>query len=211
MQTRSSGSGADASSVESRRATTSTYGATAVRARSRAQAPSSSTTLTQPTTRLTLGFPSHSRTTGTRSGFRGSPDLQLVGDGARPRGRRRAPGADEEERASYSRAVRGAHVAVSGTAPLGPDGVLHAGDTYRQTVAAIEKALAAAAALGAARGDVIRTRLLLAPRAAREDAVRAHGEAFAGIAPANTTYVVAGFIPDVLVEVELDAIVPDAT
>ena len=50
-----------------------------------------------------------------------------------------------------------------------------------------------------------------APPVRREDAVRAHGEAFAGIAPANTTYVVAGFIPDVLVEVELDAIVPDAT
>ena len=40
----------------------------------------------------------------------------------------------------------------------------------------------------------------------REGAVRAHGEAFAGISPA--TYVVAGFIPDVLIEVELDAIVP---
>ena len=35
---------------------------------------------------------------------------------------------------------------------------------------------------------------------------RAHGEAFAGISPA--THVVAGFIPDVLIEVELDAIVP---
>jgi enamine deaminase RidA (YjgF/YER057c/UK114 family) len=58
---------------------------------------------------------------------------------------------------------------------------------------------------------VIRTRLPLAPDAAWEDAVRAHGEAFAGISPANTTYVVAGFIPDVLVEVALDAIVPDAT
>lgn len=117
-----------------------------------------------------------------------------------------------EERASYSRAVRvGPHVAVSGTAAIGPDGVLHAGDTYRQTVAAIEKALAAATALGAAPRDVIRTRLLLAPDAAWEDAVRAHGQAFAGIAPANTTYVVAGFIPDVLVEVELDAIVSDTT
>lgn len=116
-----------------------------------------------------------------------------------------------EERASYSRAVRvGAHVAVSGTAAIGPDGVLHPGDTYGQTVAAIEKALAAAAALGAATDDVIRTRMLLAPAAAWEDAVQAHGEAFAAVAPANTTYIVAGFIPDVLVEVELDAIVPDA-
>src|SRR5207342_876094 len=101
-----------------------------------------------------------------------------------------------ERRASYSRAVRaGAQVAVSGTAPIGPDGVLHPGDTYRQTVVAIEKALAAAAALGAAPGDVIRTRMLLAPAAAWEDAVRAHVEAFAGICPANTTYVVARFIP----------------
>ena len=104
----------------------------------------------------------------------------------------------------------GPHVAVSGTAAIGPDGALHPGDTYRQTAAAIEKALAAAAALGAAPGDVIRTRMLLAPAAAWEDAVRAHGEAFAAIAPANTTYVVARFIPDVLVEVELDAIIQDA-
>ena len=117
-----------------------------------------------------------------------------------------------EERASYSRAVRaGAYVAVSGTAPMGEDGVLHPGDTYRQTVVTIEKALGAAAALGAAPTDVIRTRMLLAPGAAWEDAVRAHGEAFAGISPANTTYVVAGFIPDVLVEIELDAIVPPTT
>lgn len=114
-----------------------------------------------------------------------------------------------EERASYSRAVRvERHVAVSGTGPLGPEGPLYPGDTYRQTRVAIQKALAAAEALGAAREDVIRTRMLLAPDAAWEDAVRAHGEAFAGVAPANTTYFVAGFIPDVLVEVELDAIVP---
>ncbi|MFN8223677.1 MAG: Rid family hydrolase [Gaiellales bacterium] len=111
---------------------------------------------------------------------------------------------------SYSRAVRaGRHIAVSGTAPIGPEGVLHPGDTYAQAQAAIEKALAAAASLGATPGDVLRTRLLLAPGAVWEDAVRAHGEAFAGIDPANTTYFVAGFIPDVLLEIELDAILPE--
>lgn len=115
-----------------------------------------------------------------------------------------------ERQGSYARAVRvGRHVAVSGTAPIGPEGTLHPGDTYAQTRAAIAKALAAAASLGASREDVIRTRLLLAPDAAWEDAVRAHGEAFAGIDPANTTYFVAGFIPDVLVEVELDALAPE--
>jgi len=113
-----------------------------------------------------------------------------------------------EEAAAYSRAVRaGSFVAVSGTAPLGPDGPLHPGDLHLQTLAAFEQALAAAAALGARREDVIRTRMLLAPGAGWEGAVRAHRELFEGIAPANTTYFVGGLIPDVLVEVELDAVV----
>jgi enamine deaminase RidA (YjgF/YER057c/UK114 family) len=115
-----------------------------------------------------------------------------------------------EEAAAYSRAVRiGAHVAISGTAPMDDGVVLHPGDAYAQTRAAIAKALRAAAELGAAPDDVIRTRLLLATGTDWEAAVRAHREAFEGIDPANTSYYVAGFIPDgVLVEVELDAIVP---
>ena len=114
-----------------------------------------------------------------------------------------------EEAAAYSRAVRiGSHVAVSGTAPMDDGLVLHPGDLYAQTRVAIEKALAAAAELGARPQDVIRTRLLLAVGTDWQDAVHAHREAFAGIDPANTSYYVAGFIPDgVLVEVELDAIV----
>ena len=114
-----------------------------------------------------------------------------------------------QEAAAYSRAVRiGAHVAVSGTAALEDGAVLHPGDAYAQTRAALEKALGAAAELGARPEDVIRTRLLLAPGCDWEGAVRAHREAFAGIDPANTTWFVGGFIPDgVLVEVELDAVV----
>jgi len=117
-----------------------------------------------------------------------------------------------EEAAAYSRAVRiGRHLAISGTAPMDDGVVLHPGDAYAQTRVAIAKALAAAAELGAAPDDVIRTRLLLAAGVDWEAAVRAHREAFSGIDPANTSYYVAGFIPDgVLVEVELDAIVPEA-
>ena len=117
-----------------------------------------------------------------------------------------------EEAAAYSRAVRiGAHVAVSGTAPMDDGVLLHPGDVYEQTRTAISKALRAAAELGAQPEDVLRTRLLLAAGVDWEAAVRAHREAFEGIDPANTSYYVAGFIPDgVLVEVELDAIVPDA-
>lgn len=113
-----------------------------------------------------------------------------------------------EEAAAYSRAVRaGAHVAISGTAPIENGVVLHPGDAYAQTRLAIAKALAAAAELGARPQDVLRTRLLLAAGTDWQEAVRAHQEAFAGIDPANTSYYVAGFIPDgVLVEVELDAI-----
>ena len=110
-----------------------------------------------------------------------------------------------EEAAAYSRAVRiGQHVAVSGTAAR--DG----GDTYTQTAEALGRALAAAAELGAAVGDVLRTRLLLVHGCDWEGAVRAHREAFEGVNPANTTYFVAGFIPEgVLVEVELDCVVAE--
>jgi len=114
-----------------------------------------------------------------------------------------------EEAAAYSRAVRiGSYVAISGTAPMEDGVVLHRGDAYAQTRLAIEKALTAAAELGAQPHDVIRTRLLLAVGTDWQEAVRAHREAFSGIDPANTSCYVAGFIPDgVLVEVEVDAVV----
>jgi enamine deaminase RidA (YjgF/YER057c/UK114 family) len=110
-----------------------------------------------------------------------------------------------EEAAAYSRAVRiGRHVAVSGTAAR------EIGDAYAQAREAIDRALAAAGELGAAREDVLRTRLLLAQGCDWEGAVRAHAEAFAGVDPANTTYFVSGFIPEgALVEFELDAVVPE--
>lgn len=113
------------------------------------------------------------------------------------------------ETAAYSRAVRfGPHIAVSGTAPLVEGAVLHRGDSYRQTHQAIELALEAAAELGAAPEDVVRTRLLLAPECDWQEAARAHADVFAGIDPANTTYYVGGLIPEgALVEVELDAAV----
>ena len=62
-----------------------------------------------------------------------------------------------EEAAAYSRAVRiGQHVAVSGTAAR------EGGDAYTQTSEAIARALVAAEKLGAAKENVLRTRLLLA-------------------------------------------------
>ena len=110
-----------------------------------------------------------------------------------------------EEAAAYSRAVRlGQHVAVSGTAAR------NGGDAYTQATEALDRALAAARELGAGREDVLRSRLLLADGCDWEGVVRAHRDAFAGVEPANTTYFVSGFIPEgVLVDVELDAIIPE--
>ena len=108
-----------------------------------------------------------------------------------------------EDAAAYSRAVRhGHHVAVSGTAAAG------GGDAYEQAQEVIARALAAAAHLGARPQDVLRTRLLLAPGCDVDAVVRAHGEAFTGVEPANTTYFVGGLVPEgALVEFELDAVV----
>lgn len=121
-------------------------------------------------------------------------------------------GSPFEREASYVRAVRHhGFVAVSATAATDEDGrVLHPGNAFAQAAEAIERALAAAARLGAGREDVVRTRVYLAPEADWRGVVRAHGAAFAGTPPANTTVIVAGFIPaGVLVEVELDAIVDE--
>ncbi len=119
-------------------------------------------------------------------------------------------GSPFERTAAYARAVRGGDlVAVSGTAATGPDGrALDPGDVYAQTADAIARGLESVVELGGAAADVVRTRIFLAPGADWREAVRAHAEAFAGVDPANTTLFVAGFIPeDVLVEVELDAVV----
>lgn len=116
-----------------------------------------------------------------------------------------------EKLGGYSRAARsGDIVAVSGTAALDERGVaLHPGDAGAQTRDALRRALEAAATLGAGRGDVIRTRIYMAAGVDWRGPVEAHGEAFAGVDPANTTLYVAAFIPDgCLVEVELDAVAP---
>ncbi len=122
-------------------------------------------------------------------------------------------GGGAESAAAYSRAVRsGPFVAVSGTAATGPGGrALHENDTYAQTRECFERALAALTALGGAIDDVIRTRILLTPAADPLGAIRVHKELFEGREPANTTFYVAGFIPEgVLVEVELDAVIAES-
>jgi enamine deaminase RidA (YjgF/YER057c/UK114 family) len=112
------------------------------------------------------------------------------------------------QRAGYSRAVRhGPHIYVSATAALENGIVIHPGDAYGQAIDVLNKALAAAGELGAARDGVVRTRLLLAPECDWQEVIKAHREIFGDTPPANTTYYVQRLIPTAaLVEVELDAV-----
>ena len=117
-----------------------------------------------------------------------------------------------ESRIGFSRAIRvGHHVAVSGTAPIGPDGAtVGAGDLYAQTVRCLDIAEQALADVGASIADVVRTRVMLTDRTDWEQAARAHGERFAEVRPASTFVHVTGFLdPEWLVEIELDAIVAE--
>jgi enamine deaminase RidA (YjgF/YER057c/UK114 family) len=127
---------------------------------------------------------------------------------------RHRDGISLEQKAGYSRAVRRlGHIAVSGTTATGADGgVLHPGDTYRQSRAAIEKALMAVQALGGRTEDVVRTRIYLGSDANWEEAARAHAELLGTVAPANTMLYAGGLIGDgFLVEVEVDAEVDENT
>lgn len=112
----------------------------------------------------------------------------------------------------YSRAVRvDNRIWVSGTTSTGSDGaIVGKGDPYaqaKQAIANIERALAAA---GAGLADVVRTRIYVTDIAHWQDIGRAHGEAFADIRPASTMVEVSRLIdPDLLVEIEADAVIVD--
>jgi len=117
-----------------------------------------------------------------------------------------------EDFAGYSRAARSGNlIAVSGTTASGPDGTaLHPGDTYAQTLAALNVAVHAIEQLGGSAETVYRTRVLLAPNADWREASRAHAELLGAVAPANSMYFVHALIGEgFLVEVEVDASVSE--
>ena len=121
-------------------------------------------------------------------------------------------GSPYEPRVGISRAVRaGPLLAVSGTAPLGPDGrTVGAGDAAAQARRCLEIIGAALASAGASLADVVRTRILLTRIEDWEAVARVHGEVFRDIRPANTVMQVTRFIdPEWLVEIEADAVVAE--
>ena len=121
-------------------------------------------------------------------------------------------GSPYEPRVGISRAVRvGSIIAVSGTAPLGPDGRTVGKDDpsaqARRCLAIIKEALERA---GTSLEHVVRTRMLLTRIDDWQAVAAVHGEFFGAIRPANTIMQVSRFIdPDWLVEFEADAVVID--
>lgn len=119
-------------------------------------------------------------------------------------------GSPFEASIGFSRAVRvGSTIAVSGTAPVWPDGFVDP-DPAVQARRCWEIMLAALEELGGTVDDVVRTRQYVVD-AADGDAVGAvHGEVFGAVRPASTMVVVAGLLdPRWKVEMELDAVLSD--
>jgi enamine deaminase RidA (YjgF/YER057c/UK114 family) len=116
-------------------------------------------------------------------------------------------GSPYETSIGFSRAVRaGRTIAVSGTAPVWPDGLVDR-DPGVQARRCWEIALAALAELGGRPEHVIRTRQYVVSADDAEAVGSVHGEVFALVRPASTMVVVAGLLdPRWRVEVELDAV-----
>jgi enamine deaminase RidA (YjgF/YER057c/UK114 family) len=121
-------------------------------------------------------------------------------------------GSPYEPKIGISRAVRvGNVIAISGTAPLDPNGrTVGVGDARVQARRCLEIIAGALEQAGASLGQVVRTRTLLVRIEDWEAVAAIHGEFFGQIRPANTTMQVSRFIdPDWLVELEADAILED--
>lgn len=121
-------------------------------------------------------------------------------------------GARWETDVGYCRALRADdRIFVTGTAPVNPDGTVHApADGYHQAVRCLEIMKEALEGLGAGFQHVTRTRMFVTDIDRWSEYGRAHREVFGEHPPATTMVEVRRLIhPDMLIEIEADAVVGD--
>ncbi|MFZ0514658.1 MAG: RidA family protein [Candidatus Nitrosopolaris sp.] len=113
----------------------------------------------------------------------------------------------------YSRAIRlGDFVYVSGTTATDKEGkIVGVGNPYLQTIQIVKNIEIALQAVNASLKDVVRTRIYVTDINNWEKVGQAHAEFFKQIRPATTLVEVSHLInPEILVEIEVDAIVTDS-
>jgi isochorismate pyruvate lyase len=117
-----------------------------------------------------------------------------------------------EDVVGYCRVVKaGSAVFVTGTAPVGDSGAgTHApGDAYAQARRCLELIEHAIAQLGLDRRRIARTRMFVTDIARWREYGRAHAEFFGADRPATSMVEVRALIdPDMLIEIEADAVAP---
>ena len=121
-------------------------------------------------------------------------------------------GAPWETTVGYCRAIRvGSQIYVTGTAPVAQNGGVHApGDGYLQAQRCFEIIGQALEELDAAHSDVVRTRMFVTDISRWKEFGQAHAEIYGANPPATTMVEIKALIhPDMLIEIEADAVVSD--